>query len=71
MTVLGRRGGKVNSAAKAAAVRENGKKGRRPPKINACQVRLRTKKDEEAFADIVAAATRHMKTLRWNPWPRS
>ena len=29
---LGRRGGKVKSAAKAAACRENGKKGGRPKK---------------------------------------
>ena len=30
--VLGRRGGRVKSEAKAAAVRENGKKGGRPRK---------------------------------------
>ncbi len=30
---LGRKGGKVKSAAKAAAVRENGKKGGRPKKV--------------------------------------
>lgn len=31
---LGRRGGRVKSEAKAAAVRENGKKGGRPRKQN-------------------------------------
>jgi hypothetical protein len=33
MSELGRRGGSVTSEAKAAAVRENGKKGGRPRKI--------------------------------------
>jgi hypothetical protein len=33
--ILGRRGGQVKSDAKAKAVRENGKKGGRPPKVKA------------------------------------
>lgn len=33
MAALGSRGGKATSAAKAAAVRENGKKGGRPRKL--------------------------------------
>jgi len=42
MGILGRRGGRVKSAKKADAVRENGKKGGRPPtqlqKVNQARV---------------------------------
>lgn len=35
---LGKRGGRVSSAAKARASRENGKKGGRPPRLIAMQI---------------------------------